>query len=64
MDPANASSAAWGLWHEMGHHHQALNWDWDEVDEVTVNNYSLACLYAFDALNLREPETDLISLRE
>lgn len=48
MDPAHASSAAWGLWHEMGHHHQALNWDWDEVDEVTVNIYSLACLYAFD----------------
>ena len=48
MEPAHASSAAWGLWHEMGHHHQALNWDWDEVDEVTVNIYSLACLYAFD----------------
>jgi hypothetical protein len=48
MDPAHASSGAWGLWHEMGHHHQALNWDWDEVDEVTVNIYSLACSYAFD----------------
>ena len=48
MDPAFASSAAWGLWHEMGHHRQALNWDWDEVDEVTVNIYSLACLYALD----------------
>jgi len=48
MDPAHASSAAWGLWHEMGHHHQALNWDWNEVDEVTVNIYSLACLYEFD----------------
>jgi hypothetical protein len=48
MDPAHASSAAWGLWHEMGHHHQALNWDWDEVDEVTVNIYSLASLYEFD----------------
>ena len=48
MDPAHASSAAWGLWHEMGHHHQAFNWDWDEVDEVTVNIYSLACLYSFD----------------
>ncbi len=48
MDPAHASSAAWGLWHEMGHHRQALNWDWDEIDEVTVNIYSLACLYEFD----------------
>ncbi len=48
MDPAHASSAAWGLWHEMGHHHQALNWDWNEVDEVTVNIYSLACLYELD----------------
>jgi len=35
MDPAFASSASWGLWHEMGHHRQALNWDWNEVDEVT-----------------------------
>lgn len=48
MNPAHASSSAWGLWHEMGHHHQALNWDWNAVDEVTVNIYSLACLYEFD----------------
>jgi len=48
MDPDFASSASWGLWHEMGHHRQALNWDWNEVDEVTVNIYSLACLYEFD----------------
>ena len=48
MDPDHMSSAAWGLWHEMGHHHQALNWDWNEVDEVTVNIYSLACLYSFN----------------
>ena len=48
MDPAFASSAGWGLWHEMGHHRQASNWDWNEVDEVTVNIYSLACLYEFD----------------
>ena len=38
-----------GLWHEMGHHRQALNWDWNEVDEVTVNIYSLACLYELDS---------------
>lgn len=48
MDPERASKGAWGLWHEMGHHHQALNWDWDEVDEVTVNIYSLASLYELD----------------
>jgi len=48
MDSDFASSASWGLWHEMGHHRQALNWDWNEVDEVTVNIYSLACLYEFD----------------
>jgi hypothetical protein len=48
LDPAHASSEAWGLWHEMGHHHPALNWDWNEVDEITVNIYSLACLYGFD----------------
>jgi hypothetical protein len=48
MDAEFAASAAWGLWHEVGHHHQALNWDWNEVDEVTVNIYSLACLYGFD----------------
>jgi len=48
MDPAIASSTAWGLWHEMGHHRQALNWDWIEVDEVTVNIYALACLYDFE----------------
>jgi len=48
MDPAFTSTEAWGLWHEMGHHRQALNWDWNEVDEVTVNIYSLACLYKLD----------------
>jgi len=48
MDADFAATASWGLWHEMGHHRQALNWDWDEVDEVTVNIYSLACLYALD----------------
>jgi outer membrane lipoprotein-sorting protein len=48
MDPAFASTAGWGLWHEMGHHRQALNWDWNEVDEVSVNIYSLACLYELD----------------
>jgi len=48
MDPNKISNDSWGIWHEMGHHRQALNWDWNEVDEVTVNIYSLAVLYAFD----------------
>jgi len=48
MDAEFAATAAWGLWHEVGHHRQALNWDWNEVDEVTVNIYSLASLYALD----------------
>jgi len=49
MDPKVASSQAWGLWHEFGHMRQTVNWDWDEVDEVTVNIYSLAALYGLDA---------------
>ena len=44
LDPVVASSQAWGLWHEMGHMRQTVNWDWDEVDEVTVNIYSLAAI--------------------
>ncbi len=42
MDPNEAATEAWGIWHEMGHMRQTVNWDWDEVDEVTVNIYSLA----------------------
>ena len=48
MNPIRISDNSWGIWHEMGHHRQALNWDWNEVDEVTVNIYSLAVLYAFE----------------
>ena len=33
----------------MGHMRQTVNWDWDEVDEVTVNIYSLAAMYGFGA---------------
>lgn len=42
MDANEAATKAWGVWHEMGHMRQTVNWDWDEVDEVTVNIYSLA----------------------
>ena len=42
MDPVEMATKAWGIWHEMGHMRQMVNWDWNEVDEVTVNIYSLA----------------------
>jgi hypothetical protein len=42
MDPVEAATEAWGLWHEMGHMRQMVSWSWDEVDEVTVNIYSIA----------------------
>jgi len=42
MDPVEAATEAWGVWHEMGHMRQMVSWSWDEVDEVTVNIYSLA----------------------
>jgi len=42
MDPVEVATEAWGLWHEMGHMRQMVSWSWDEVDEVTVNIYSLA----------------------
>lgn len=32
----------WGISHELGHHHQQLNWRWESVAETTVNIYSLA----------------------
>jgi len=48
MDPKRISSNSWGIWHEMGHMHQTIRWDWAEVDEVTVNIYSLAALYGFN----------------
>jgi len=49
MDPQRLSSDTWGIWHEFGHMRQTIRWDWDEVDEVTVNIYALAVLYGFDA---------------
>ncbi len=49
MDPARISRNSWGLWHEMGHMRQTIRWDWAEVDEVTVNIYSLAALYGFNS---------------
>jgi len=47
MNPNKISHNSWGLWHEMGHMRQTIRWDWAEVDEVTVNIYSLAALYGF-----------------
>jgi len=51
MDPEKVTTESWGVWHEMGHMRQTVNWDWDEVDEVTVNIYSLAAMYGFNAEN-------------
>jgi hypothetical protein len=48
MDPKRISNNSWGLWHEMGHMRQTIRWDWAQVDEVTVNIYSLAALYDFN----------------
>ncbi|EEM45354.1 hypothetical protein bthur0005_47520 [Bacillus thuringiensis serovar pakistani str. T13001] len=32
----------WGPWHEVGHLHQQVPWQWDGLGEVTVNIYSLS----------------------
>ncbi|MDF9615669.1 putative mucin/carbohydrate-binding domain-containing protein [Bacillus cereus] len=32
----------WGPWHEVGHLHQQVPWQWDGLSEVTVNIYSLS----------------------
>jgi len=38
----NIINKPWGISHELGHHHQQLNWTWESVVEATVNIYSLA----------------------
>ncbi|WP_079205343.1 M60 family metallopeptidase [Nissabacter archeti] len=43
----------WATWHEYGHDYQ-MDWSWKEVQEVTVNIYSLAACYTqwgYAALN-------------
>jgi len=41
----NGHGGVWGLWHEMGHNHQAGDWTFDGTGEVTVNLFTL---YVFD----------------
>ncbi|MDF2192737.1 M60 family metallopeptidase [Paraflavitalea sp. CAU 1676] len=36
------NSGGWGVFHELGHHHQQFSWSWSTCIEVTVNIYSLA----------------------
>lgn len=31
----------WGVWHELGHKYQVEGMDWKELDEVTVNIFSM-----------------------
>lgn len=43
LDPAYIlDSGGWGIFHEVGHHHQQYLWTWSTCTEVTVNIYSLA----------------------
>ncbi len=36
------NSGGWGVFHEIGHHHQHWSWTWSTCIEVCVNIYSLA----------------------
>ncbi|RAJ80035.1 putative secreted protein (Por secretion system target) [Chitinophaga dinghuensis] len=36
------NSGGWGIFHEIGHHHQHWSWIWSTCIEVGVNIYSLA----------------------
>ena len=48
----------WATWHEYGHQYQ-MGWSWKEVQEVTVNLYSLAACYTewgYGALNECHPQ--------
>lgn len=36
------NSGGWGVFHEIGHHHQHYSWTWSTCIEVCVNIYSLA----------------------
>jgi len=38
---ANGHGGVWGLWHELGHNHQAPDWTFAGTGEVTVNLFSL-----------------------
>jgi hypothetical protein len=44
LDPTYISDGegGWGIFHEIGHHHQQYPWSWSACTEVTVNIYSMA----------------------
>jgi len=42
LDPGFIADGGWGIFHEMGHHHQQYPWSWKDCTEVTVNIYSMA----------------------
>lgn len=44
LDPSYIGNpgGGWGIFHEMGHHHQQTPWSWSACTEVTVNIYSAA----------------------
>lgn len=44
LDPSYISDGegGWGIYHEIGHHHQQYPWSWSACTEVTVNIYSMA----------------------
>jgi hypothetical protein len=39
LSPENQSR--WGIWHELGHKYQVEGMDWKDLDEVTVNIFSM-----------------------
>ncbi|MBZ4191443.1 M60 family metallopeptidase [Niabella beijingensis] len=42
LDHTVITGNGWGLFHEMGHHHQMWNWTFGAVGEVNPNIYTLA----------------------
>lgn len=48
LDPAYITDhGGWGIFHEIGHHHQQYPWSWSACTEVTVNIYSMAAKRLF-----------------
>jgi hypothetical protein len=46
MNPNNIIQN-WGVWHEMGHNHQNMDWTFEGTVEVTVNIFTIYVLYKF-----------------
>ncbi|ADY24262.1 putative mucin/carbohydrate-binding domain-containing protein [Bacillus paranthracis] len=47
LDIEKFKNEGWGPWHEVGHLHQQQPWEWEGMEEVIVNIYSLAVQRAF-----------------